>query len=102
MLAIARGLMAQPKLLLMDEPCLGLAPKLGTEVYAALGALREQGPSLVVVEESSRRALAFADRAYVLKIGETVLEGRAATLGADETLLEAYFGIAAAVAVAER
>ena len=102
MLAIARGLMAQPKLLLMDEPCLGLAPKLGTEVYAALEALREQGPSLVVVEESSRRALAFADRAYVLKIGETVLEGRAATLGADETLLEAYFGIEAAVAVAER
>ena len=74
MLAIGRALLAQPKVLLMDEPCLGLAPKVGNEVYAALQELRRDGQSLVVVEESSRRALQFADRACVIKVGEKVLE----------------------------
>jgi branched-chain amino acid transport system ATP-binding protein len=95
MLAIGRALMAQPKLLLLDEPCLGLAPKVGNDVYAALRILREQGQSLVVVEESTRRALAFVDRACVLKLGQKVLEERADALTRDEELLHAYFGLTA-------
>jgi branched-chain amino acid transport system ATP-binding protein len=93
MLAIGRALMAQPKLLLLDEPCLGLAPKVGNDVYTALRILREQGQSLVVVEESTRRALAFVDRACVLKLGQKVLEERAEALTRDEELLQAYFGL---------
>ncbi len=93
MLAIGRALAAQPKVLLMDEPCLGLAPKVGNEVYAALQDLRNEGQSLVVVEESSRRALEFADRACVIKVGVKVLEDEAAAMRQDDRLLEAYFGI---------
>ena len=96
MLAIGRALAAQPKVLLMDEPCLGLAPKVGNEVYAALHELRREGQSLVVVEESSRRALEFVDRACVIKVGEKVLEDEAAAMREDDRLLEAYFGIQAA------
>jgi branched-chain amino acid transport system ATP-binding protein len=96
MLAIGRALAAQPKVLLMDEPCLGLAPKVGNEVYAALHELRREGQSLVVVEESSRRALEFVDRACVIKVGEKVLEDDAAAMREDDRLLEAYFGIQAA------
>jgi branched-chain amino acid transport system ATP-binding protein len=95
MLAIGRALAAQPKVLLMDEPCLGLAPKVGNEVYAALHELRREGQSLVVVEESSRRALEFVDRACVIKVGEKVLEDEAAAMREDDRLLEAYFGIQA-------
>ncbi len=93
MVAIARALMARPRLLLLDEPCLGLAPKVGNEVYAALRTLKADGLSLVVVEESTRRALAFADHACVLKLGQTVLEGQASALTRDEELLQAYFGL---------
>jgi len=93
MLAIARALMAHPKVLLLDEPCLGLAPKIGNDVYSALRVLRQQGLSLVVVEESTRRALGFVDRACVLKLGRKVLEDSAAKLTKDEQLLEAYFGL---------
>jgi len=93
MLAIGRALMAHPKLLLLDEPCLGLAPKVGNDVYAALRILRAQGQSLVVVEESTRRALGFVDRACVLKLGQKVLEDRAEALTRDEELLQAYFGL---------
>ena len=76
MLAIGRALLAQPKVLLMDEPCLGLAPKVGNEVYAALQrAARATGQSLIVVEESSRRALEFADRACVMKLGREGARG---------------------------
>ena len=84
----------------MDEPCLGLAPKVGNEVYQSLRALREGGQSLIVVEESSRRALEFVDRACVMKLGAKVLEDDARTMQADERLLEAYFGIDAAAAQA--
>jgi branched-chain amino acid transport system ATP-binding protein len=98
MLAIARALAAEPRVLLMDEPCLGLAPKVGNEVYAALRSLREQGQSLLIVEESSRRALEFVDRACVMKLGSKVLEDRAEAMKQDERLLKAYFGIEAAAA----
>lgn len=97
MLAISRALMSSPKLLLMDEPCMGLSPKLGNEVYDILKALRSEGQSMVIVEESSRRALDFVDRACVLKVGRKVLEAEAAELADDENLLSAYFGIDQAV-----
>jgi branched-chain amino acid transport system ATP-binding protein len=98
MLAIGRALIAQPKVLLMDEPCLGLAPKVGNEVYEVLKELRREGQSLIVVEESSRRALEFVDRACVMKVGVKVLEDEARSMKSDDRLLEAYFGIEAAVA----
>jgi branched-chain amino acid transport system ATP-binding protein len=93
MLAIGRALLAQPRVLLMDEPCLGLAPKVGNEVYEVLRELRSQGQSLVVVEESSRRALDFVDRACVIKLGTKVLEDDALAMKEDDRLVEAYFGI---------
>jgi branched-chain amino acid transport system ATP-binding protein len=93
MLAIGRALAAEPRVLLMDEPCLGLAPKVGNEVYAALRSLRDEGQSLVVVEESSRRALDFVDRACIMKLGVKALEDEARTMRQDARLLEAYFGI---------
>lgn len=93
MVAIGRALIAQPKLLLLDEPCLGLAPKLGNEVYDVLRALRDDGQSLVVVDESSRRALTLADRACVVKLGVKVLEERTEAIADEGQLLEAYFGI---------
>jgi branched-chain amino acid transport system ATP-binding protein len=93
MLAIGRALMAAPRVLLMDEPCLGLAPRTGNEVYAALEEIRSTGQSVIVVEESARRALDFASRALVMKLGAKVLEDNAAALREDERLIEAYFGV---------
>lgn len=93
MLAIGRALAAHPRVLLMDEPCLGLAPKVGNEVYDALRSLRSEGLSLIVVEESSRRALDFVDRACVLTLGQKVLEDEVAAMRSDRRLVEAYFGV---------
>lgn len=93
MMAIGRALLAQPRILLMDEPCLGLSPKVGNEVYEVLQTLRAGGQSIVVVEESSRRALDFVDRACVIHLGNKVLEDRASVLRNDESLVQAYFGM---------
>jgi branched-chain amino acid transport system ATP-binding protein len=98
MLAIGRALMAQPRVLLMDEPCLGLAPRVGNEVYEALVKIREAGQSVIVVEESSRRALDFAGRALILKLGTKVLEEDASAMKQDRRLLDAYFGVDPAAA----
>jgi branched-chain amino acid transport system ATP-binding protein len=77
----------------MDEPCLGLAPRVGNEVYAALTEVRRTGQSVIVVEESSRRALDFASRALIMKLGTKVAEDEARSFKEDSRLLEAYFGI---------
>lgn len=93
MLAIGRALAAEPDVLLMDEPCLGLAPKVGNEVYGWLQELRDEGRTVVVVDESAHRALDFADRACVIKLGTKVAEDDAHTLKGNDQLLRAYFGV---------
>jgi branched-chain amino acid transport system ATP-binding protein len=91
MLAIARAWLARPKLMLLDEPSLGLAPLLVAEVFNMIAALREQA-AVLLVEQNTRAALRLADRAYVLELGRTVLQGSADSLLTDEQLVHAYLG----------
>ena len=95
MLALARGLESGPRLLLLDEPSLGLSPKLSTEVFGLIRRLREQGITILLVEQNVRRTLALADRAYVLESGRITLHGSAAELMSDERLVSNYMGVSA-------
>jgi branched-chain amino acid transport system ATP-binding protein len=95
MLAIARALMARPRLLLLDEPSLGLAPRLVSEVFAALARLRDEGLTLLLVEQMAEAALAIADRGYVLEQGRIVVRGTADELRNDARVARAYLGAAA-------
>jgi len=90
MLAIGRALMARPRLLLLDEPSLGLAPLVVASIFGTLRELREEGVTILLVEQNARQALQLADRAYVLETGSIVLEG--ADLLADERVRAAYLG----------
>jgi ABC-type branched-subunit amino acid transport system ATPase component len=92
MLAIARGLMASPRLLLLDEPSLGLAPRLVRETFEAVARIRAQGVGVLVVEQLASLALEAADRAYVLERGRIVATGPARTLAADPRVMAAYLG----------
>jgi branched-chain amino acid transport system ATP-binding protein len=92
MLAIARGLMSRPKLLLMDEPSLGLAPMRVREVFSIIEGLRRQGTTVLMVEQMARLALRISDRAYVLEHGRIVAAGASAELLRDPRLLDAYLG----------
>jgi branched-chain amino acid transport system ATP-binding protein len=92
MLALGRGWMAKPKLLLMDEPSLGLAPLLIKEIFRVSAELREHGMTILVVEQNARAALELADRAYVMESGQVVMEGTAAELVEDERMQTAYLG----------
>jgi ABC-type branched-subunit amino acid transport system ATPase component/ABC-type branched-subunit amino acid transport system permease subunit len=94
MLAIARAMMARPRLLLLDEPSLGLAPRLVADVFAALARLRDEGLTLLLVEQLADAALEIADRAYVLEQGRIVLSGTADELRRDERVARAYLGAA--------
>lgn len=92
MLAIARGLMSRPRLLLMDEPSMGLAPILVARVFETVERIRALGITVFVVEQNAKVALDLADRAYVLERGAIVMEGRAQDLKKDETIRNAYLG----------
>lgn len=92
MLAIARALMGRPELLLLDEPSLGLAPKLVSEVMRALAQLHREGLTLLLVEQNAQAALEIADRGYVLEAGQLTLQGSAQALLADAKLRAAYLG----------
>jgi branched-chain amino acid transport system ATP-binding protein len=93
MCAIGRGLMARPRLLLLDEPALGLAPLLVREVFAALKRIREQGVTVLLVEQNVHHALALADRAYVLETGRVTLSGTSAELARDPRVQQQFLGI---------
>ena len=92
MLAIARALMARPKLLLMDEPSMGLAPILVERSFSIIKEVHESGVAILVVEQNANVSLSIADRGYVLSTGRLVLEGAAASLREDEDLRKAYLG----------
>jgi len=93
MLAIGRGLLGRPKVLMLDEPSLGLSPRLANEVFALIGRLnRDNGQSILLVEQHTQRALELAHRAYVLELGRIMLEGEPARILADRSLQSAYLG----------
>ena len=91
-LAVARALMSDPKLLILDEPCLGLAPAIVDTMFELLSSLRAGGRTVLVVEQQARRALAIADRGYVLRTGSIVAEGVGSELLARQDLFETYVG----------
>ena len=92
MLAMGRALMARPRLLLLDEPCLGLAPLVAKQIMATISELRAQGTTVLVVEQNARAALAIADRGYVMETGKVVLEGTAEELLRNKDVRRAYLG----------
>lgn len=93
MLAVGRALMSGPTLLLLDEPSLGLAPKVIAEIFAVLDALRESGVSVLLAEQDARLALRHADRGYVMRTGEIVHSGSSETLLADDSIRRIYLGM---------
>jgi branched-chain amino acid transport system ATP-binding protein len=92
MLCVARALMAQPKLLLMDEPSLGLAPKLVRQIFDLIATIRAAGTAILLVEQNAKAALRVADTAHVMESGRIVLSGPAAALATDERIRSAYLG----------
>ncbi len=100
MLAIGRALMAEPRLLMLDEPSIGLAPLIVREILRVICQLKAEGLTIILVEQNARLALSVADRGYVLEVGRIVLEGTSASLSADPRLSQAYLGGAADYAAA--
>ena len=92
MLAIGRALMSHPTLLLLDEPSMGLAPKLIQQIFAIIKEIREQGTTILLVEQNAAQALKIADQAYILETGEVVRTGSGRELAADDSVRAAYLG----------
>lgn len=92
MLAIARAMMSRPRLLLLDEPSMGLAPMLVTQIFSIVRDINEQGTTVLLVEQNARMALSIANRGYVLQTGQIVLTGTAKDLQSNETVRKAYLG----------
>jgi branched-chain amino acid transport system ATP-binding protein len=93
MVAIARAMMARPKLLLLDEPSMGLAPLMVETIFGVIQNLNQQGMTILLVEQNARLALSMADRAYVLESGVITLSGTANELLNDDRVREAYLGV---------
>ncbi|MCL1999868.1 MAG: ABC transporter ATP-binding protein [Planctomycetes bacterium] len=93
MLALGRSLMSKPKLMLLDEPSMGLAPVMVERTFEAIETIRKEGTTILLVEQNARMALLIADRGYVLQSGKIVLGGTAAELQADDSVRQAYLGI---------
>jgi branched-chain amino acid transport system ATP-binding protein len=93
MLAIGRALMADPRLLLLDEPSMGLAPRLVAEIFAQVAALKRQGTTILLVDQNARAALAIADRGYVMETGRIVLQGAGTELLRNPQVQQAYMGL---------
>jgi len=96
MLAIGRALMAKPKLLMLDEPSLGLAPRIVRDILHIVSDLRADGVAILLIEQNARAALQIADSGYVLETGELVLQGAAAELAGNPRVIESYLGLKAA------
>ena len=92
MLAIGRGLMARPKLLMLDEPSLGLAPIIVTQIIDTLRRIANDGTTILLIEQNAKKALQIADRAYVMNVGHIVMEGTGKELLENEQLMQAYLG----------
>jgi branched-chain amino acid transport system ATP-binding protein len=92
MVAVARGLMARPRLLLLDEPSLGLAPVIVQKVFAIIGEIRQRGTTVLLVEQNARMALSVADRGYVLETGRLALSGNPKELWSNDEIRAAYLG----------
>ena len=93
MLALGRALMSRPKLLMLDEPSLGLAPRIVREIFLIIARLRRSGVSILLVEQNAWAALQVADYGYVLETGEIILEGPAAELSDNPRIIESYLGL---------
>ena len=93
MLAMGRALMGRPRLLMLDEPSLGLAPRIVKDIFSIIVELRSTGVSILLVEQNARAALHVADDAYVMELGEITMKGRAADLAADPRVIETYLGL---------
>ena len=93
MLATGRALMGRPRVLMLDEPSLGLAPTVVQDIFRMIGALRDKGVSILLVEQNARSAMAVADRAYVMESGSFALEGRAAELRQNPRIIDTYLGV---------
>jgi branched-chain amino acid transport system ATP-binding protein len=100
MLAVGRALMAEPRLLMLDEPSIGLAPLIVQQILRVVGQLKSEGLTIILVEQNARLALSVADRGYVLEVGRIVLQGSSAELSADPRLNQAYLGGASDYAAA--
>ena len=92
MLAMGRALMSNPKIIVMDEPSMGLSPILVSEIFDIITSIRKDGTTVLLVEQNAKKALAIADRAYVLETGNIVLSGNASDLIKDESIKKAYLG----------
>jgi branched-chain amino acid transport system ATP-binding protein len=94
MLALGRALMAKPRVLMLDEPSLGLAPLIVRDIFQVIASLKNSGVSILLVEQNARAALQVADYGYVLELGEVVLEGPAKSLSTNPQVIETYLGLA--------
>lgn len=92
MLAMGRALMSKPRIVVMDEPSMGLSPILVSEIFNIIESIRKQGTTVLLVEQNAKKALSIADRAYVLETGKIVLSGKASDLINDESVKKAYLG----------